>query len=172
MTFLWNIIIALPWETVVLQWTGKGVSTLGIPGSTRASQLEPPEAPSGRQVSNIRVREKMVLTDMAVNFSLEIFQGRVCGKSQVSVNVKRTTGRFHSGKISAVIIFKWVQKKISPQTALSKEGFRHWGIIELTLGSVFGLVPHWFCLGLVPPSAKHSCLFHSRAGVGVWIKPP
>ena len=57
-------------------------------------------------MSNIRVREKMVLTGMAVNFSLEIFQGRVCRKSQVYVNVKRTTDKFHSDKISAVIIFK------------------------------------------------------------------
>ena len=41
-----------------------------------------------------------------INFLLKILQPRVVRKSQVYVNVKRTMGKFHSDKLSVVIIFK------------------------------------------------------------------
>lgn len=59
-----------------------------------------------RQMPNRRVREKMILMDKVVNFSLETLQGRVCRKSEVYVNLKRKTEEFHSDKISAIIVFK------------------------------------------------------------------
>ena len=56
--------------------------------------------------------------------------------------MKRNTQKSHLDKISTAIMFKRVEKKFSPQTALTKDGFLPRGVIELTLRSVLPLRPH------------------------------
>lgn len=65
--------------------------------------------------------------------------------------MKKTTQKSHLHKISAAIMFKRVEKNISAQTALTKEGFLPWGIIELTLRSVLPRMP-----------LRRCCLHHAR----------
>lgn len=136
---------------------------------TIAFWLGTPQVPTERQVPSVRVGERILLIEK-VNFHLKIIQLGICRRPQVYMNVKRTTHKPHSDKINTAVTFKWAQKEISPQTALTNKGFPQW-VYWVSIRSVFLLTPCGVCQGLAHPSAKPCCLFQ-RTGLEYGASPP
>lgn len=78
MTFPWNInsspSLGERGFTVPCERPGQGLQETII-----ASQLETPQASSGRLVPNRRVRKRVVLMDKVVHFTLEIYKEGAAG---------------------------------------------------------------------------------------------